>query len=116
MTVCYDSEGETMIFYATKETLERYKLTTPDRISEPLRPYFKAVIEREQGNAIYEWGCKLFYPDLTVHLTLFNATIANGEPQKLEHKDIQWITPSEIPNYDFCPADEELLAKISKVF
>ena len=24
------------------------------------------------------------YPDLTVHLTLFNATTAEGEPQKLE--------------------------------
>ena len=52
------------------------------------------------------------YPDLTVHLTLFNATIAKGEPQKLEHNDIQWITPSEISNYEFCPADEEILAKI----
>ena len=52
------------------------------------------------------------YPDLTVHLTLFNATIAEGEPQKLEHNDIRWITPSEIQNYEFCPADEEILAKI----
>ena len=56
------------------------------------------------------------YPDLTVHLTLFNATIAEGEPQKLEHKDIQWIMPSEIPNCDFCPADEEILAKICEVY
>ena len=56
------------------------------------------------------------YPDLTVHLTLFNATIAEGEPQKLEHNDIQWIMPSEIPNYDFCPADEEILAKICEVY
>ena len=52
------------------------------------------------------------YPDLTVHLTLFNATIAKGKPKKIEHNDIQWITPSEISNYDFCPADEEILAKI----
>ena len=52
------------------------------------------------------------YPDITVHLTLFNAAIADGEPQKIEHNDIQWITPSEIPNYDFCPADEEILKKI----
>ena len=52
------------------------------------------------------------YPDLTVHLTLFNATIFEGEPQKLEHNDIKWIAPSEIPNYDFCPADEEILKKI----
>ena len=56
------------------------------------------------------------YPDLTVHLTLFNATIAEGEPQKLEHNDIKWITPSEIPNYEFCPADEEILAKICEVY
>ena len=56
------------------------------------------------------------YPDLTVHLTLFNATIAEGEPQKLEHNDIQWITPSDIPNYEFCPADEEILDKIKDLY
>ena len=55
------------------------------------------------------------YPDLTVHLTLFNATIAEGEPQKLEHNDIQWIIPSEIPNYAFCPADKEILEKIKSI-
>ena len=54
------------------------------------------------------------YPDLTVHLTLFNATISEGEPQKIEHNDIQWITPREIPNYDFCPADVEILKNIMK--
>ncbi len=52
------------------------------------------------------------YPDITVHLTLLNATITEGEPQKLEHNDIRWITPSEIPNYEFCTADEEILKKI----
>ena len=54
------------------------------------------------------------YPDLTVHLTLFNATIADGEPQKLEHNDIKWITPSEISNYEFCPADEEILKTLKE--
>ena len=52
------------------------------------------------------------YPDITVHLTLFNATISEGEPQKIEHNDIQWITPNEIPNYKFCPADDEILKQI----
>ena len=52
------------------------------------------------------------YPDLTVHLTLFNATITEGVPQKLEHNDIKWITSSEILSYEFCPADEEILNKI----
>ena len=56
------------------------------------------------------------YPDITVHLTLFNATISKGIPQKLEHNDIQWIAPAEIPQYDFCPADVEILAKIQTSF
>lgn len=54
------------------------------------------------------------YPDITVHLTLFNAVVAEGVPQKIEHSDIRWITPGEIPNYEFCPADEEILNKIVK--
>ena len=52
------------------------------------------------------------YPDITVHLTLFNATIVDGTPQKLEHNDIKWITPGELSNYEFCPADEEILKSI----
>ena len=56
------------------------------------------------------------YPDLTVHLTLFNAVIVAGEPQMLEHNDIRWITPSEIPNYPFCPADVEILEEICRKF
>ena len=54
------------------------------------------------------------YPDINVHLTLFNATIAEGEPKLIEHNDIKWITTSEIPNYTFCPADEEILEELSK--
>ena len=54
------------------------------------------------------------YPDITVRLTLFNAVIADGVPQKLEHNDIRWITPAEIPQYNFCPADVEILKKIQE--
>ena len=51
-------------------------------------------------------------PDLTVHLTLFNASVAEGVPQKLEHNDIRWITVDEIDDYPFCPADESILKAI----
>ncbi len=53
------------------------------------------------------------YPDITITLTLFNAKIAEGVPQMLEHNDIRWITPAEIPQYDFCPADTEILKKLT---
>ena len=52
------------------------------------------------------------YPDLTINLTLYNAEIVSGIPKKLEHNDIKWITVDEIPNFEFCPADEEILKKL----
>ena len=58
----------------------------------------------------------LDYPDLLVHLTLFSARIAEGTPRLLEHNDLRWITPAEIPEYDFCPADVEILDKIRADF
>ena len=56
------------------------------------------------------------YPDLTVHLTLFHASIREGRPQKLEHNDIRWITAAEIDGYDFCPADEEILKRLKACY
>ena len=56
------------------------------------------------------------YPDLTLHLTLFEAMIAAGEPRLLEHSALAWITPDEIGQYEFCPADVEILAKIRERF
>ena len=56
------------------------------------------------------------YPDIDIHLTLFEAEISEGIPQKLEHNDIRTISPDEIDNYNFCPADDEILKKIKEVF
>ena len=61
--------------------------------------------------------CELVYryPDMTVHLTLYNDSIRKGRPRKLEHNDIRWITAREIDLYDFCPADGEILDKIKRI-
>lgn len=55
------------------------------------------------------------YPDITVHLTLYNATITDGVPKLLEHNDLKWITPAEIRLYDFCPADEVILDRLKQL-
>ena len=49
------------------------------------------------------------YPDITIRLTLFNCTISRGIPRLLEHNDLKWIYPQQIPEYDFCPADADIL-------
>ena len=52
------------------------------------------------------------YPDICVHLTIFETSIVSGVPKRLEHQAITYIQPSEIAAYDFCPADEEILQRI----
>lgn len=54
------------------------------------------------------------YPDITIHLTLFNATVVDGMIKLLEHNDYRWITPKEIPKYEFCPADESINKILTK--
>lgn len=54
------------------------------------------------------------YPDLTVRLTLFCASIQEGTPKMLEHNDIRWITVGEIDQYPFYPADKEILEKLKR--
>lgn len=45
------------------------------------------------------------YPDVTIHLTLYQAEIPAGEPCSLEHDDLRWITPAQLDSFPFCPAD-----------
>ncbi|MBE6020541.1 MAG: (deoxy)nucleoside triphosphate pyrophosphohydrolase [Clostridiales bacterium] len=54
------------------------------------------------------------YPDMTVNLTLFNAEIVEGTPQKIEHNDIKWIKREEIKDHSFCPADVDILKKLEE--
>ncbi len=54
------------------------------------------------------------YPDLTVHLTLYHARIKAGEPKLLEHLAMRWIRVAEIPDYDFCPADVDILERLQE--
>lgn len=52
------------------------------------------------------------YPDIHIRLSLFHCTIGEGIPALLEHADLKWILPSEIPLYNFCPADKDILTLI----
>ncbi len=56
------------------------------------------------------------YPDIHIRLTLFHCSISQGIPRLLEHQDLKWILPSEIPNFDFCPADADILNLIQNTY
>ena len=84
--------------------------------AEPGETLPQALIRecREELDVLVDVGdvyCEVdhVYPDISIHLTLFNASVREGTPRCVEHEDIRYITVDEIPLYDFCPADRDIL-------
>ena len=55
------------------------------------------------------------YPDLTIHLTVFHASIAEGTPRLLEHQAMCWVTAKEAETMSFCPADQEIIERLKRI-
>ena len=62
-------------------------------------------VERELTDVIYE------YPDRTVHIHFYLAMIESGILNNKEHEAVAWVTNKEMQEYDFCPADKEMLIR-----
>ena len=55
------------------------------------------------------------YPDLTIHLTVFHASIVEGTPRLLEHQAMCWVTAKEAETMSFCPADQEIIERLKRI-
>ena len=93
------------------------------RVEEGETPLIAAIRECKEELDVDITVGKLFmkvvheYPDITIGLSLFEADIDEGQEIKLlEHVDAKWITAEEIDEYEFCPADEDILAKIKSEY
>ena len=54
------------------------------------------------------------YPDIQIRLSLYEAVIASGQLRGKEHEALCWILPREIPDYEFCPADKDIIDRIRR--
>lgn len=52
------------------------------------------------------------YPAKSVRLHFFICTILDGEPQALHVAALRWVSPQDLANYQFPPADAELIARL----
>lgn len=42
-------------------------------------------------------------------LRIYAASLLSGEPRAVEHKALRWLTPDDLTDVDWLPADRELL-------
>lgn len=52
-----------MIIYATKQTMERYKIQPISELFKPEDNILRDIVNKEIGDEIFEWGAKIFYFD-----------------------------------------------------
>ncbi len=56
------------------------------------------------------------YPDRSVHIRFYFCRIAAGTPVMKEHRDIRWVTPEELGQFPFCPADKAVIEDLMRSF
>lgn len=49
-------------------------------------------------------------PGYLLRLRAFRCRFTGGEPQALEHRQLAWVSPAELPAYQMAPADRAILS------
>lgn len=53
------------------------------------------------------------YPTWTIKLLVYRAEITGCEMRLNVHNDVRWVSREELYAYDFCPADVELVERLT---
>lgn len=54
------------------------------------------------------------YPEKTVELLFFECGLADGEPSALGCAEFRWVTPEQLQQFPFLPADASLIALLQQ--
>ncbi len=54
------------------------------------------------------------YPDRTIHFQFYNAKILSGAEGMNFGSGIKWVFPRELPDYEICPADLEVVQELAQ--
>jgi 8-oxo-dGTP diphosphatase len=73
-------------------------------LAEELNCLAEVGVHVETTEHDYEFG--------TVILSTYYCRLVEGEPELTEHSAIEWISPAELMNYDWAPADIPAVHKI----
>ena len=85
--------------------------SAPDCLRRELREELGLDVEigRFLGDVAhaYEWG--------EIRLLFFEARDTGGEPALRAHDRVAWVTPAEMGDYDFAPADLPMVRRLASV-
>jgi mutator protein MutT len=84
--------------------------TAPEALRRELRE--ELGIEAMIGDFFLE--TEHTYPDLIVRLLVYWASIESGTPAALDHEELRWVTPAELPQFPIVAGDGVIVAEIGR--
>ena len=83
-----------MLFYLTKQTIERFGIRLPEALKPKEKAAAEALIEKEAEDPLLVWGGKLFYQQGKKYLQLVNPatklTVILADLKKKDMEDLSW--------------------------
>ncbi|ERN53918.1 (deoxy)nucleoside triphosphate pyrophosphohydrolase [Alkalihalophilus marmarensis] len=70
----------------------------------------KIDVHEQIEHTIYEYDFGV------VHLTTFRCNLLDGKPVLTEHIDMKWLTPKELHQLEWAPADIPAIEKIESLY
>ena len=81
----------------------------PECLARECREELGVLIEIGE---LYDEFCYA-YPKRTIHFRFYRAKITSGELCRRVHSCLVWVERKNLKDFDFCPADERLIARLS---
>ena len=66
------------------------------------------LVGAQTGSAVHDYG------EYSVDITFYECRLDGQMPVAVEHSAIAWVQPSELKNYNFCPADSQFIKALSQ--
>ena len=54
------------------------------------------------------------YPEKEIVFSFFEAELLSGDPCLRVHQAMAWRLPSQLADYEFCPADRRLVRELAR--
>lgn len=121
--VAFNEEGKILICKRGSEGHMARHWEFPGGKIEAAETAEDAVIRecREELNLEPEdiWPYAMFaydYPDRHIDFTFFLCRAEAGDIERRVHSDVRWVEPEALPDFDFCPADRRLIARLAREY
>ncbi len=88
------------------------KVEPAETAEECLRRELREELDIEAEIGEFFLSSKYVYSHAPIELLVYKAKIVRGRPRLNDHSELRWVSPEDLPSYEFPPADLPVIEKL----